>query len=227
MFASALTDFGLIFLDPATWIVTGRSLLVSLIASFFAMTLGLILARALLHARSRVSRFFDALISAFVAIPAVVVGLLALIFFSGPLFTGSQITLTILPMIAAQTVLLTPLATSLILQVVRTRHGEIGEELKSLGAGAFQIFDALIRDTWPALAATGVLVFSRGIAEVGTVLIIGGNIEGRTQVLTTLIAEQARNGLYEGPIALALILIILALILSLMVRRLQQRFDAP
>ena len=220
-----MIEFWLIFLDPETWAITGRSLLVSLTASFFALTLGLVLARMLLETTNYAAKFFDALVSAFVAIPAVVIGLLALLFFSGPLFAGSQITLTILPMIVAQTVLLLPLATALILQILRARFEDIGEELRSLGISRHRAFDALIWDTWPTLIATAVLVFSRGIAEVGTVLIIGGNVEGRTQVLTTLIAEQARNGLYENAVALALILIILALCLSLLVRHFQIRIE--
>ena len=221
--ASALDALAAIFFDPETWAVTGRSLLVSLIATFFAMTLGLVLARALLRGQSRIARFFDALLSAFVAIPAVVIGLLALLFFSSAWFSKTQITLTLLPMMVAQAALLLPLATTLSLQVLRARDQEIGEELRALGARPGQAFDALLRDTWPGLAATAVLVFSRGIAEVGTVLIIGGNVAGHTQVLTTLIAEQARNGVYEQAVALALILIVLALTLSLIVRYLQFR----
>ena len=226
MFVSSLTDVGSVFLSQETWIVTGRSLLVSALASLIAMDLGLILAAALLHAKNKLAQFFESLISAFVAIPAVVIGLLALLFFSSRLFEHTHITLTLIPMIAAQSVLLLPLATTLILQVLRGRDAIIGEELESLGANRAQRFDALLGDTWPALLATAGLVFSRGIAEVGTVLIIGGNIEGRTQVLTTLIAEQARNGVYEGAVALALILIAIALALSLLVRHLQHRFGA-
>jgi len=221
--ASVFHDFGQIFLAPETWAVTARSLLVSTFASLIALCLGLALAQSLLEARSRFARLMDALLSAFVAIPAVVVGLLALIFFASPLFEGTQITLTLLPMIVAQAVLLTPLAATLSLQVLRERNAQVGEELRALGARKGRHIDALIRDTWPALAATAVLVFSRGIAEVGTVLIIGGNVEGRTQVLTTLIAEQARNGVYESAVALAAILIVLALVLSLLVRTLQRR----
>lgn len=226
LLASALSDFASVFLSPLTWSVTGRSLLVSFAATFIAMDLGLIFAALLLRAKSRFAKFMDALMASFVAIPAVVIGLLALLFFSASWFEGTRITLTILPMIAAQSLLLLPLATTYILQVLRSRDQEIGEELQSLGASRAQAFDALLRDTWPALLATGVLVFSRGIAEVGTVLIIGGNVEGRTQVLTTLIAEQARNGVYETAIALALILILLALTLSLIVRRLQRGREA-
>ncbi len=226
LLASALTDFGAIFLEAQTWSVTGRSLIVSATASFLAMDLGLIFASLLLRATSRLARFFDALVSAFVAIPAVVIGLLALLFFSSSLFAETRITLSLIPMITAQTLLLTPLATTLILQVLRTRDSMLGEELQSLGAKRGQAFDVLLRETWPALLVTAVLVFARGIAEVGTVLIVGGNVAGRTQVLTTLIAEQARNGAYETAMALALILIVLALALSLLARYLQHRAEA-
>ncbi len=220
---STISDFVPIFSDPLVWTVTGRTLLVSFVATLIAMNLGLILARGLLRARRSWAKFLDALLSAFVAIPAVVFGLLALMFFSSTLFEGSQITLTIVPMMVAQATLLTPLAATLSLTVLRGRYQGIGEELASLGASGGQVFGALMRDCWPALIATAVLVFSRGVAEVGTVLIVGGNIEGRTQVLTTLIAERARNGAYEPAVALALILIGLALILSLIVRGLQGR----
>ena len=84
LLASTLVDFGQVFLDPATWNVTLRSLLVSVIATLIAMDLALIFAGLLLEAKGRAARFFDALFSAFVAIPAVVVGLLALMFFTSP-----------------------------------------------------------------------------------------------------------------------------------------------
>ena len=227
LLANAFTDFGGIFLDAQTWSVTGRSLLVSATACFLAMDLGLILASLLLHARSRLARFLDALVAAFVAIPAVVIGLLALVFFSSSLFAETRITLSLIPMITAQTLLLTPLATTLILQVLRARDHTLGEELHSLGAKGGQAFDILLRETWPALLVTAVLVFARGIAEVGTVLIVGGNVAGRTQVLTTLIAEQARNGVYETAMALALILLVLALALGLLAQHFQHRAEAP
>ncbi len=218
---STISDFAPIFWDPQVWTVTGRTLLVSFVATLIAMNLGLILARGLLRARRPWIKFLDALLSAFVAIPAVVFGLLALMLFSSALFEGTQITLTIVPMMVAQATLLTPLAATLSLSVLRGRYQGIGEELTSLGASGGQVFGALMHDCWPPLIATAVLVFSRGVAEVGTVLIVGGNIEGRTQVLTTLIAERARNGAYEPAVALALILIGLALVLSLIVRGLQ------
>ena len=220
-----ISDFALLFFDATLWEVTGRSLFVSLMATLISMNLGLILARCLLQAHSRWAKFFDALLGAFVAIPAVVIGLLALLFFSSSIFKESQITLTIVPMMLAQALLLTPLAATLCLGALRAHFKLIGEELVSLGASNSAMFNVLIRECWPTLIATSILVFSRGIAEVGTVLIIGGNVEGRTQVLTTLIAEKARIGIYEQAIALSLILIFIALILSLVVRTLQKRFE--
>lgn len=220
---SAVADFLSIFLTPETWQVTARTLIVSLSATVIAMTGGLMASAALLEGRGRIAQFFDALVSAFVAIPAVVIGLLALMFFTSSAFAGSRITLSLVPMILAQGVLLLPLAVTLMLAVLRQRNGELGEEMRSLGVRAGARFDALLLETWPHLAAVALLVFSRGIAEVGVVLILGGNIEGRTQVLTTLIAEQARLGQYELATALALILIILAFVLTLLVRRLQAR----
>ena len=223
LLASAVADTFSIFLVPETWQVTGRTLLVSVSATVIAMTFGLIAAAALLEARGRVAKFFDALVSAFVAIPAVVIGLVALMIFTSTPFAGSRITLSLLPMILAQGTLLLPLATTLMLSVLRERHALLGEEMRSLGVGAGARFDALLMETWPHLAAVSILVFSRGIAEVGVVLILGGNIEGRTQVLTTLIAEQARLGQYELAAGLALILIVLAFVLTLIVRSLQAR----
>ena len=218
-----MAEFAGIYLDYETWAIAGRSLLVSALASFIALDVALILAALLLRTRNRVALGFEALMAALMALPAVVIGLLGLMFFSSALFVGTQINLTIVPMVAAQSVLLLPLATTLILQVLRARDAMIGEELRALGAGRAQSFDALMGDTWPSLLAVGVLVFSRGIAEVGTVLIVGGGLDSRTEVLTTKIAELASVGAYENAIALALILIVLALILTLIVRRLETR----
>ena len=212
-----------IYLEAETWIIAGRSLTVSALASFIALDMALILAAILLRARSRLARGFEAIMAALMALPAVVIGLFGLMFFSSALFAGTQINLTLVPMIVAQSVLLFPLATTLILQVLRARDIVVGEELRSLGASRAQAFDALLGDTWPSLLAVAVLVFSRGIAEVGTVLIVGGGLDNRTEVLTTKIAELASIGAYEQAVALALILILLALILTLAVRRLEVR----
>lgn len=218
-----MAEFAGIYLDPETWGIAGRSLLVSALASFIALDLALILSALLLRTRNRVAQAFEAFMAALMAVPAVVIGLLGLMFFSSALFAGAQISLTVVPMVAAQSVLLLPLATTLILQVLRAREAVIGEELRSLGANRAQAFDALLGDTWPSLLAVAVLVFSRGIAEVGTVLIVGGGLDSRTEVLTTKIAELASLGAYENAIALALILIVLALVLTLIVRRLEAR----
>ncbi|MBI4755509.1 MAG: ABC transporter permease [Betaproteobacteria bacterium] len=152
--------------------------------------------------------------NAFMGLPAVVVGLIVYLLLSrsGPLgVLGLLFTPT--AMIIAQTLLITPLMAALTRQIVEDAWCEYAEQLRSLGAGWVDSAATLLWDTRFSLVTIVLAGFGRAVAEVGTVMIVGGNIDGVTRVMTTAIALETTRG--DLPLALALGVILVALVLVL------------
>jgi len=145
---------------------------------------------------------------------AVVVGLVVYLLLSraGPLgVLGILFTPT--AMIIAQTILITPIIAALSRQIVADAWSEYREQLTSLGAGTMRAGLTLLWDTRFSLATVLLAGFGRAIAEVGAVMIVGGNIDGVTRVMTTTIALETSKG--DLPLALALGLVLIAIVLLL------------
>jgi tungstate transport system permease protein len=147
-------------------------------------------------------------------LPPVVVGLLVYLLLSraGPL---GQFGLLFSPeaMIIAQAILVTPIVAALTRQVVADSWSEYREQLRSLGASRGRAAATLLWDGRFSLSTAALAGFGRAIAEVGAVMIVGGNIDGVTRVMTTTIALETSKG--DLPLALALGLILIALVLSI------------
>jgi tungstate transport system permease protein len=131
----------------------------------------------------------------------------------GPL-GGLNLLYTPAAMALAQALLVSPLSFGLAYQLSRQRGRESAEAARTLGAGRLQTLGLVLRELRPALAANLFVVFARAISEVGTVMIVGGNIRYQTRVLTTAIASSASMGETGFAVALGLILVALALALS-------------
>jgi len=147
-------------------------------------------------------------------LPPVVVGLVVYLLLSraGPLgVLGILFTPT--AMIIAQTILITPIIAALSRQIVADAWSEYREQLTSLGAGTMRAGLTLLWDTRFSLATVLLAGFGRAIAEVGAVMIVGGNIDGVTRVMTTTIALETSKG--DLPLALALGLVLIAIVLLL------------
>jgi tungstate transport system permease protein len=114
-------------------------------------------------------------------------------------------------MVVAQAVLVTPLVAALTRQIVEDAEGELGEQLRSLGLPAWRRVRALLLDVRFSLAVAVLAAFGRAIAEVGAVLVVGGNIAGHTRTMTTAISLETQKG--DLPLALALGMVLLALVL--------------
>ncbi|WP_245686665.1 ABC transporter permease [Paracoccus tibetensis] len=195
--------------------IIGLSLRVTLsavlIASVIALPLGAALALARFPGRNIVIVFFNALMG----LPPVVAGLLVYLALSrsGPL--GSLALLfTPTAMIVAQTVLIVPIILSLTRSVVEDLWAEYSEQLTSLGAGRLRAVPTLLWDGRVSLL-TGILAgFGRASAEVGAVLIVGGNIAGHTRTMTTAITLETSRGNLGLAVALGIVLLGLTLILN-------------
>ncbi len=200
--------------DPTLRAIVLRSLGVSACAALLACVTGVTLGAWLATARFTGRAAVLALLNTLLALPSVVVGLIVylLLSHSGPLgFLGWLFSFK--AMVLAQSVLVTPVVTALTRQVVQDADIAHGEQLRSLGARAWLRSGLLAWDERQAMATVLLAAFGRAVSEVGAVMIVGGNIDGFTRVMTTAIALETSKG--DLPLALALGLLLLAVVLAL------------
>ena len=229
---SAVTAFSLIAsLDPMLASIVGRSLAVSALACLIASSAGLLAGAWLGVARFRGRAVALALLNTALALPSVVVGLVVYVLLSrsGPLgFLGWLFSFK--AMVLAQAVLVLPVVTALVRQTVDEAERRHGEQFASLGARRFMRSLILLWDERYALLTVLMAAFGRAISEVGAVMVVGGNIDGFTRVMTTSIALETSKG--DLPLALALGGVLLGVVLLLnglmaLVRRWRGQRDAP
>ena len=178
------------------------------IASVIALPLGAWLALARFPGRQTLIVILNGLMG----LPPVVVGLLVYLLLSraGPL-GALGILFTPPAMIVAQTVLILPIIAALSRQVIEDAWSEYREQLLSLNATRWQCMLALLWDLRFTLSTAVLAGFGRAIAEVGAVMIVGGNIDGVTRVMTTAIALETSKG--DLPLALALGAVLIAMVI--------------
>ena len=212
---SASTALQLVIsLDNSLLSIVGRSLSVSATACAIACALGLLLGAWLGVARFAGRNALLTLLNTFLAVPSVVVGLVVYLLLSrsGPLgYLGWLFSFK--AMVLAQAILVLPVVTALTRQVVEDVENGHGEQLQSLGASSLVRSLLLAWDERYALLTVIIASFGRAISEVGAVMIVGGNIDGFTRVMTTAIALETSKG--DLPLALGLGLILLAVVLLL------------
>ncbi|HSA71787.1 MAG TPA: ABC transporter permease [Burkholderiales bacterium] len=203
-----------IFADLRLWEVVVLSLEVSLAAVVLATALGLPLGAAVAVGRFPGRRTVVVLLNALMGLPPVVVGLVVYLLLSraGPL---GELGLLFTPpaMVIAQTVLITPIIAALARQAIEDAWREYEEQLRSLGAGGIGAALTLIWDTRFSLVTAVLAGLGRASAEVGAVMIVGGNIDGVTRVMTTAIALETSKG--DLPLALGLGVVLIAIVLAL------------
>lgn len=200
--------------DPVLWSTVARSVAVSTSACALAYGLGVLTGAWLGVARFRGRALLLALLNTMLALPSVVVGLLVYLLLSrtGPLGALGWL-FSFKAMVLAQALLVWPVVTALTRQAVEAAERKHGEQLQSLGAGATMRSVLLAWDERVALLTVLMTAFGRAISEVGAVMVVGGNIEGFTRVMTTAIALETSKG--DLPMALALGMVLLALVLLL------------
>ena len=227
---SAVTALSLISsFDPALSAIVGRSLAVSATACVLAVGVGLLAGAWLGVARFAGRDAVLTLLNTLLALPSVVVGLVVYLLLSrsGPLgFLGWLFSFK--AMVLAQAILVLPVVTALTRQIVEDAERSHGEQMQSLGARTLLRSLLLAWDERYALLTVIIASFGRAISEVGAVMVVGGNIDGFTRVITTAIALETSKG--DLPLALALGIILLAVVLALnaliaALRRLRERTD--
>lgn len=197
--------------DPVLWRTVRLSLFVSgsacVIAAGFGLAAGAWLAITQVPGRRALLALLDTLL----ALPSVVVGLVVYLLLSrsGPLGSWG-ILFTPSAMVMAQTILVLPVVGALAYRLVHDSLRDGGDQLRSMGAGRFTCaLLMLLHERW-AVATILLTAFGRAVSEVGAVMIVGGNIDGVTRVITTSIALETSKG--DLPLALALGLVLLGLV---------------
>ncbi|MBW8906934.1 MAG: ABC transporter permease [Betaproteobacteria bacterium] len=200
-------------LDRELWHIVALSLEVSLSAVLIATALGLPLGALLAVKRFPGRRTLIVLLNALMGLPPVVVGLLIYLLLSraGPL---GPLGLLFTPgaMIIAQSVLVLPIIAALSRQALEDAWREYEEQLRSLGARELAAGLTLLWDARFSLVTAVLAGLGRAAAEVGAVMIVGGNIDGVTRVMTTAIALETSKG--DLPLALGLGFVLIALVLA-------------
>ena len=213
-------------LSQAVWLVvtldadlieiTLLSLQVSLTATLIASAIGLPLGAWLAVSRFPMRRGVIATLNALMGLPPVAVGLIVYVLFSrsGPLgVLGLLFTPTI--MVIAQVIIITPIIASIAHQALRELWADYRDLLISLNTSRRQRIAALIWDGRRTLMTASLAGFGRAIGEVGAIMIVGGNIDHATRVLTTAIALETGKGAFDLALALGFVLIALALAVNL------------
>ena len=208
--------------DAGLFEIVGLSLQVSLTATLIACLIGLPLGATLATARFPGRGIVTVILNALMGLPPVVVGLLVYLHLSraGPLgFLG--LLYTPAAMIIAQSILITPIVAALSRQVIEDLHLEYADQFRSLSLGRMQVVQALLWDGRYALLTVALAGFGRAVAEVGAVMIVGGNIDHLTRVMTTAIALETSKGDLPLALALGMVLMVLALGVNALVQSLR------
>jgi tungstate transport system permease protein len=215
-------------LDPQLIEIIGLSLKVTLtavaIATLIGFALGGVLAVYRFPGRSAVA----ALLNALMGLPPVVAGLIVYLLLSnaGPLGV-LQLLYTPEAMIIAQVILVTPIVAALTRQTCEDLLEEYRDQLRSLGASSAEVVTTLLWDGRYRLITAVLAGFGRAIAEVGAVMIVGGNIDHVTRTMTTAIALETSKGNIALALALGMILLAIALVVNVAlmgIRRLASQF---
>ncbi|MDO6756726.1 ABC transporter permease [Phaeobacter inhibens] len=196
--------------------ITLRSLRVTLTALLVASVIALPLAALLAVRRFRLRRATIAVLSALMGLPPVVVGLVVYVMLSraGP-FGVLGLLFTPTAMIIAQVIIIVPLVASIAHQSLRDLWSDYHDLLISLNASQFQRICTLLWDGRRALLTAALAGFGRAIGEVGAIMIVGGNIDHATRVLTTAIALETGKGDFAMALGLGFVLIALAVAVNL------------
>ena len=214
--------------DLEFWSIVGRSIWVSGSACLLASLFGLPLAGLLTVWNFPGRRFVKLFLSTLIGFPAIVVGLLILMLLSrsGPL-GGLGLLYSPQAMIIAQCVLVTPLIAALALQLLERRWHELYDYLSSLGVRRRTAIFVLLHEEWRGLVIVAIGGFSRAIAELGTAMMVGGNIAGHSRVMTTAIALEASKGNLGLALALGLFLLLVSFGITIIVVLVRERLVGP
>jgi tungstate transport system permease protein len=201
--------------DPALFAITRLSLIISLSAVVLAALIGLPFGAWLALSRFRGREGVIVVLNALMGLPPVVVGLLVFLLLSrsGPLGSWG-ILFTPQAMIIAQTILIAPIIAALARQTIEDLWLEYRDELEAMNVGTLGSVATLLWDGRFSLVTALLAGYGRAVAEVGAVMMVGGNIDGFTRTMTTAIALETSRGDLPLAIGLGVILIIVVMLVN-------------
>lgn len=207
--------------DPDLREIILLSLQVSLTAVFFASLLGLPAGAWLATTQSRLRPYLLTLVNALMGLPPVVVGLVVYLLLSnagalGPL----QLLYTPTAMIIAQTILITPILIALTRETIQSLYRQHREQLSLFDVRSVHLIKTLLWEGRHGLMTALLAGFGRAIAEVGAVIIVGGNINHVTRVMTTTIALETSKGNLALALGLGIVLLLIAILVNAAVQSL-------
>ena len=214
--------------DPDTFEIVGITLRMALWSTFFALVLGLPLGLALGLGRFRGRRPALAVANAGMGLPPVVVGLVvALLLFRGAPLGDLNLLYTLNGVILAQTLLALPLVVAFTAASVQALPPGLIDQARALGASRVQVGALALREARVGVMAATIAALGSAFAEVGAVVLVGGNIEGETQTLASAVLVRVSAGEYGRAIALGTILLGLILLLAAVLTFAQQHERRP
>jgi tungstate transport system permease protein len=213
--------------DPALYAIVELSLLVSLSALAFAAVIGIPFGAALALVRFPAREAAIVVLNAMMGLPPVVVGLAVFLLLSrsGPLGAWGLL-FTPQAMIIAQTVMVTPIVAALTRQTIEDLWAEYKDELTAMNVGPAVRIATLVWDARFSLVTALLAGFGRAAAEVGAIIIVGGNIDGFTRTMTTAIALETSKGDLSLAIGLGVVLLAIIVVINALAwgaRRLGER----
>ena len=222
---SLLRDVADAFLsgDRALVRIIGLTLTLSLLSTGISVLAGLPAGVLLASCRFPGRRLLRRLLQTLMGLPPVIAGLVVFLLLSrsGPL--GSLNLLFTLPaMVIAQVILIFPLLASLTLSAVEQRQSAVEQTVQTLGLSRLKVWLLLLWECRRALLTVIMSGFGRALSEVGAVMMVGGNIAGKTRVMTTAILLETNRGHFGPAIALGLVLLLLALLVNLLAGHIQE-----
>jgi tungstate transport system permease protein len=213
--------------DPEVLRVTGLSLAVSLSATAVSLVIGISLGTFIGLTRFWGRRFLMSLINTGMGAPPVVVGLVVTVTLwrSGPLGI-LHLLYTPYAMVIAQCIISLPIITGFTMASIQQFDPRLRLQITALGASKIQMLMLLLRETNLPLLAAVMAGFGSVISEVGASMMVGGNIQGQTRVLTTAIVMENSKGNFPLAFALSIILMLLVYLVTLLLTIVQQRSKA-
>jgi len=210
--------------DPETWNITFLSLQVSALATVISLLIGLPFGTWLALGNFRARSFILSIINTGMALPPVVVGLVVamMLWRSGPLGNLNLI-YTPAAIVIAQTIIAAPVVTGLTAAALQALDPRLRQQLLGLGASELQMIWMLWREARLPLLAALMAGFGSVISEIGASMMVGGNIQDQTRVLTTAIVLETSKGDFNIALGLSALLLVITYLINLALTLIQQR----
>jgi len=211
-------------LNTDLWRIITTTLQVTLPSTVISLVLGTLLGLLLERTRFPGKKLIIRINRTLMGVPPVVIGLVGyLLFMRKGIFGFLDILFTVQVMIVAQVMIITPIICGLVYSVAERNAGHIRAFGVTMGANRLQMQLLLIRELSPEIYFAGITGFGRAISEVGAVMIVGGNIQGKTRTMTTAITLLRNKGNYAEAITLGVILLVIAFFIQIIADSLRRK----